>query len=173
MYPLLQEAFLGFRLLQARWSPPWSAPSSLSRPSLQPRPHWHALLFTVEPAVCGEVCSTSVLSTAPCVSQTSAECWSNSGLSFFDNQSHTECFRNTLLGPPAPQPETPGGTAVAERAGLVLVQQGALGWWGGALVRGAGKPGQAEGGPWEGAQGGLCCCKEAGGTVIGQLRGQV
>lgn len=44
---------------------------------------------------------------------------------------------------------------------------------GGGLVRGAGKPGQAEGGPWEGAQGGLCCCKEAGGTVIGQLRGQV
>ena len=36
-----------------------------------------------------------------------------------------------MLGPPAPQPETPGGTAVAERAGLVLVQQGALGWWGG------------------------------------------
>ena len=29
MYPLLQEAFLGFYLLQTRWLPPWSTPSSL------------------------------------------------------------------------------------------------------------------------------------------------
>lgn len=38
---------------------------------------------------------------------------------------------------------------MAERAGLALVQQGALDG-GGGLVRGAGKAGQAEGGPWEG-----------------------
>lgn len=61
---------------------------------------------------------------------------------------------------------------MAEWAGLVLVQQGALSQ-GGGLVRGAGKPGQAERGPCKGAQGGLGCYKEAGGTMIGQLGGQV
>ena len=107
MYPLLQEAFFGFYLLQARWLPPWSTPSS-PLPSLQPRPHWHPLrlLWTLQSE--GRVCSRSILSTSHCISQTSAECWSDNSISFSDNQSHVGCFQIILLGPPAPQPEILG-----------------------------------------------------------------
>lgn len=82
-----------------------------------------------------------------------------------------ECFQNILLGPPAPQPEILGTQLWPNGLGWSLCSRGP--WMGVGAWLEVRKAGQAEGGPWEGTQGGLGCCKEAGATVIGQLKDQV
>lgn len=89
-----------------------------------------------------------MLSTSRCISQTSAECWSDNGVSFSDNQSHVECLQNILLGPPAPQPEILGPQLWPNGLGWPLCSRGpwmGVGAWLEVLGRLA-RPGWAMGG---------------------------